>query len=211
MKSISKSGGNIDKSMISRPKEDGFIHVAHMEYAADSGFTSTGVDPSWNTLLEGLHGYLGKEVVANEMDFIKDFIRNYSERQHNQPVAAVDRPRPSPPLPSRTRSQKGASTPPPSLPVTRTRLPPVAPHRPISPVIEDDQPPPPPPPRRRTPPTHSLPPPPERPLPPQPGGFLLPRRIETNQTSADIHHSRPRYSSVFYSVPSRYFLFFADG
>jgi len=187
--------------MISHPKEDGFVHVTHMEYAADSGFTSTGVDSSWNTLLEGLHGYPGKEVAANEMDFIKDFIRNYSEWQHNQPVAAIDRPWPSPLLPSRTRSQKGASTPPPSLPITCTWYPLVAPHRPISPVIEgDQQPPPPPPPRQRTPPTHSLPPLPERPLPLQPGGFLLPRRIETNQMSTDIHHSHPHYSSVFYSV-----------
>ena len=198
MKSISKGGGNIDKSMISRPKEDGFVHVAHMEYAADSGFTSTGVDPSWNTLLEGLHGYLGKAVVANEMDFIKDFIRNYSERQHNQPVA-VDTPRPPPPVPSRTRSQNGAPTPSSSLHATRTRLPPEASHRPISPVIEDDRPPPPPP-RRRTPPTHTLPPPPEQPLPPQPGGFLLPRGMETNPTSAKIHHSRSRYSLVFNSM-----------
>jgi neural Wiskott-Aldrich syndrome protein len=70
MRSISKSGGNIDKSMISRPQEDGFVHVAHMGYAPDSGFTSTGVDPSWTALLEGSNVYLGKKV-ADDMASIR--------------------------------------------------------------------------------------------------------------------------------------------
>lgn len=61
--------------MISRSKEDGFIHVAHIGYAADSGFTSTGVDPPWT--LEGSHVYLGKEV-ADDMASITA-VRHYSE------------------------------------------------------------------------------------------------------------------------------------
>src|SRR5436853_5914754 len=49
-RSIAK-GGKIDKSMILGPKLGTFVHVAHMSYDADSGFTSTGVDPSWLALL----------------------------------------------------------------------------------------------------------------------------------------------------------------
>ena len=146
IKSISKGGGNINKSMISHPKEGAFVHVAHMGYNADSGFTSTGVDPSWTALLESLHGYLGKEVVADDMDFIKDFIRNYSERQQNRSLAAPRRKLPPPP-PKRIKL-----TPPPSPPEARTQPPQVAPHRPVSPVVEDEQLPPTPPPRRPTPP-----------------------------------------------------------
>jgi len=164
IKSISKGGGNINKSMISHPKEGGFVHVAHMGYNADSGFTSTGVDPSWTALLESLHGYLGKEVVADDMDFIKDFIRNYSERQQNRSLAAPRRKLPPPP-PKRIEL-----TPPPSLPTAGTQPSSVAPRRPISPVVEDDQSPPPPPPRRPTPPTpaRTQPPPvaPRRPISP---------------------------------------------
>ncbi|KIM35785.1 hypothetical protein M413DRAFT_449605 [Hebeloma cylindrosporum] len=191
MKSISKGGGgnNIDKSMISHPKEGGFVHVAHMSYDADSGFTSKGVDPSWTTFLEGLHGYSGKEVAAADMDFIKDFIRMYSERQ-KQPVVADSRQRPPPPPPPRSRSHNGTSIPPP----LSAQRPPVAHHRLPIPIVEDEISPPAPPPRRPTPPTRAPPTAPERPLPPQPGGPPLSREPEPNQGNSGINNSRPRYS-----------------
>jgi len=158
--------------MISHPKEGAFVHVAHMEYDADSGFTSMGVDPSWTAVLKSLHGYLGKQVTASDVDFIKDFIRNYSERQQNQPVVTNRGKTPPPPPPpsglSRSRTLPSSRVP--------ARGPPraVASHRPISPVIEDGQSPPlpplppPPPPRQTTPPTHVPPPPPVRSPPPPP-------------------------------------------
>ena len=71
--------------MISRRKEDGFGNVPYMEHAADSRFTSTGVDPSW-TLLERSHGYVGKEVIANDRASIK-VILNYSELTQHPPLA----------------------------------------------------------------------------------------------------------------------------
>ncbi|KDQ53834.1 hypothetical protein JAAARDRAFT_136440, partial [Jaapia argillacea MUCL 33604] len=70
-------GGKIDKSMISGPTAGSFIHVAHMGYDADKGFTSTNVDPSWMAFLDGLasHG-IDKSLIENNMDFIKDFVRD---------------------------------------------------------------------------------------------------------------------------------------
>lgn len=44
-----KKGGGIDKSTIGAPT--GFNHVAHMGYDSNKGFSSTGVDPSWERLL----------------------------------------------------------------------------------------------------------------------------------------------------------------
>ena len=198
MRSISKGSGTINKSMISRPKEGDFVHVAHMSYDADSGFTSKGVDPSWTALLGNLEGQLGKEVVANNMDFIKDFIRSYSERQQNQPVDA-NRSRSPPPLPPRTTSQNGAATTRLSHTASRTKSPQVSPHRSRGPIIEDDETPPPLPPRRPTP-THGPPPLFERPLPPQPSEPPLPRDVEANSINKGIHHSRLPHSSVFRSA-----------
>ncbi len=63
--------------MISGPKSGSFIHVAHMGYDAESGYTSKGVDPSWTALLGNLESVLPKEVVAREMEFIKNFVNDY--------------------------------------------------------------------------------------------------------------------------------------
>jgi len=185
-----------------------------------------GVDPSWTAVLKSLHGYLGKQVVASDVDFIKDFIRNYSERQKNQPVVTNrgKTPPPPPPPPSGiTRSRTLPSSRVPARGPSRA----AASHRPISPVIEDEQSPPlpplppppsrrptpptrvpppppvrspPPPPRRTTPLTHVPPLPPIRSPPPQIGRFPLRRETEANQTFVGIHDSRPRYPSVFHSA-----------
>ena len=89
----SKKGGRIDKSLISGPvryfegldltahhgffKSAGsFKHVAHMGFDSEKGFSSTGVDPSWQVLLEQLtsRGISPKEIQKNEQ-FIKDFVQ----------------------------------------------------------------------------------------------------------------------------------------
>ncbi|KAI0700298.1 hypothetical protein BC835DRAFT_1451484 [Cytidiella melzeri] len=68
-------GGKIDKSLISAPSS--FKHIAHMGYDAESGFTSTNVDPSWQALLTSLESMgVDKETAAKEMDFIKEFVRD---------------------------------------------------------------------------------------------------------------------------------------
>lgn len=46
------AGGPINKSMISSPS--GFSHVAHMGFDSEKGFTSSGVDPSWERIFQQL-------------------------------------------------------------------------------------------------------------------------------------------------------------
>lgn len=94
-KSKSKKGGKIDKSLISGPvrpsifrhptvshlltvriqSAGSFKHVAHMGYDSEKGFSSTGVDSSWQVLLEQLStkGISPKQIQKNEQ-FIKDFV-----------------------------------------------------------------------------------------------------------------------------------------
>src|SRR5216683_1390844 len=74
-KSVAK-GGTIDKSRISAPKAGSFVHVAHMGFDAEKGFTSTGVDPSWIAFLGDLQSHgIDEAVIAENMDFIKSFVR----------------------------------------------------------------------------------------------------------------------------------------
>ena len=62
--------------MISGPTQGSFIHVAHMGYDADKGFTSTGVDPSWDALLKSLEAHgVDQSMIAGDMDFIKEIGR----------------------------------------------------------------------------------------------------------------------------------------
>ena len=53
-----------------------FQHVAHMGYDSEKGFTSVGVDPSWQKLLEQLSskGFSKQDLEQNE-DFIKDYVK----------------------------------------------------------------------------------------------------------------------------------------
>ncbi|KAJ6551588.1 hypothetical protein B0H19DRAFT_1297135, partial [Mycena capillaripes] len=51
-------------------------YVAHMGYNEESGFTPTGVDPSWAAFLGQLENSgIDKQIIAQEMDFIKDYVR----------------------------------------------------------------------------------------------------------------------------------------
>lgn len=65
----------LDKAAISAPKSESFQHVAHMGYDSEKGFTSIGVDPSWQTLLDqlGMQGVSQEQIKENEQ-FIKDFV-----------------------------------------------------------------------------------------------------------------------------------------
>ena len=88
-------GGRIDKSMISGPKYESFVHVAHMGYDSEKGFTSTGVDPSWTALLSNLEGTgITREVIQENQEFIKDFVREYQQKpvKKPKPPAPVRRP-----------------------------------------------------------------------------------------------------------------------
>ena len=98
-KKSKKGGGKIDKTLISGPvsptllhnryegADRGFLfsgvqsigtfkHVAHMGYDSEKGFSSTGVDPSWQKLLEQLaaKGVSAKDIRKNEQ-FIKDYVQ----------------------------------------------------------------------------------------------------------------------------------------
>lgn len=62
--------------LISLQSAGSFQHVAHMGYDSEKGFTSVGVDPSWQKLLEQLSakGFSKQELDQNE-DFIKDYVQ----------------------------------------------------------------------------------------------------------------------------------------
>ncbi|KAH9965310.1 hypothetical protein BC827DRAFT_1355591 [Russula dissimulans] len=119
-KSITK-GGTIDKSLISAPTAGSFIHVAHMGYDAEKGFTSSGVDPSWMAFLNDLerHG-IDEAVIAENMDFIKSFVRD-AQKSEAAPNGESKKKKPPPPAPRRavhTRQDSSSltATPPPPAP-----------------------------------------------------------------------------------------------
>lgn len=152
-------------------------------YDADSGFTSDGVDFSWTALFEDLGGQFGN----SEIESLKDFVLNHSEPQLTEPVGIPKRKIPLLPLCSRSHF--------PTLPISRCRspsqLPPVAPDRPMKPVLED---------------SHF--PPPEQPLwsiLPQHGDLPLPWEMELKQTRTDIRYSHPLYLLVFHSALNHFF------
>ncbi|KAL7423507.1 hypothetical protein Q5752_001087 [Cryptotrichosporon argae] len=169
-----KKGGKIDKSQISGPSAGSFQHVAHMGYDQEKGFSSSGVDPSWQTLLEqlSLRGVSQKEIARNEQ-FIKDFV------QQKGGIEKATAPPPKKPPPPPTSRRKAAPPPPvsrhksvagPPAPSTPPPPPPPPPGRPGTGAAATPSPPPPPPP----PPAPSRapaappppPPPPGRPAPP---------------------------------------------
>ncbi|KAI0717345.1 hypothetical protein C8T65DRAFT_528570, partial [Cerioporus squamosus] len=101
--SKSAKGGKIDKSMISGPTVGSFKHVAHMGYDAEKGFTSTNVDPSWEAFLTNLEGQgVSRDVLMQNMDFIKDFVRDAqkADAKPAAPGSAKKKP-PPPPAPRR--------------------------------------------------------------------------------------------------------------
>ncbi|PPR07859.1 hypothetical protein CVT24_005596, partial [Panaeolus cyanescens] len=149
--------GKIDKSMISGPKEGSFIHVAHMGYDSEAGFTSSGVDPSWTAFLTNLEDSgVGKDVIAREMEFIKKFVREHPEGQDTR--KEPKKPKPPPPAPRRGHTSNGST----SSPVT-PQAPPPPPSRP-----QHNLPPPPPsrPQQQEAPAPPSRPPPMKRTAPP---------------------------------------------
>ncbi|KAI0674339.1 hypothetical protein C8Q78DRAFT_929572, partial [Trametes maxima] len=92
-------GGKIDKSMISGPTAGSFKHVAHMGYDADKGFTSTNVDPSWEAFLGNLEGQgISRDVLEQNLDFIKDFVR---DAQKAESGGGAKKKPPPPPAPRR--------------------------------------------------------------------------------------------------------------
>ena len=132
-------GGMIDKSLISAPTPGSFVHVAHVGYEVEKGFTTSGVDPSWLAFLGDLqkHG-ISEDVIEENMDFIKRFVRDAQKSEApttgNSPARGSKkapnpprRPIPPPP-PQRRRSthaqQQGSTlstTAPPLAPPLRTQ------------------------------------------------------------------------------------------
>ncbi|WWC63110.1 uncharacterized protein I303_105710 [Kwoniella dejecticola CBS 10117] len=181
-----KKGGKIDKSLISGPSAGSFKHVAHMGFDSEKGFSSSGVDPSWQALLEQLSmkGISAKDIQQNEK-FIKDFVQQQggiekatAPKKPPAPPAPTSRRKPAPPPPA-SRSNRpnsvAVSTPPPPPPPARSSAPPVAPPPPPPPIAppRGGAPPPPPPP----PPSFGSsapPPPPPPPAPPRAGGSAPP-------------------------------------
>ncbi|EAL20585.1 hypothetical protein CNBE5050 [Cryptococcus deneoformans B-3501A] len=186
-----KRKGKIDKSMISGPSVDSFRHVAHMGFDSEKGFSSTGVDPSWQKLLEQLtqKGFSEKDIKKNEK-FIKDFVDQSGgiekatapppaeapKKPSRPPAPPTSRRKPAPPPPA-SRSARPSSVAQPSAPsVPPPPPPPPPPGRPAAPPSAPSAPPPPPPP---PPPVRSdgtgvAPPPPPPPPPARPPGGAPP-------------------------------------
>ncbi|ORY35354.1 hypothetical protein BCR39DRAFT_508969 [Naematelia encephala] len=161
-------GGKIDKSLISGPSAGSFKHVAHMGYDSEKGFSSSGVDPSWKSLLEQLSmkGISPKQIEKNEQ-FIKDFVQQQggiekatAPKKPPPPPAPTSRRKPAPAPPSSRTRPASVSVSAPSAPPP----PPPPPGRPLSAAV----PPPPPPPATPRPASSSIPPPPPPPAPPGP-------------------------------------------
>ena len=142
------------KSLISAPTPGGFVSVTHMGYDAEKGSTSSGVDPSWLAFLRDLQAHgVDEAVIAQNMDFIKSFVR---EAQKSEPSSRV-KPPPPPPSPRAPSSRRALHVPPP--PPSRG----TPPSRPPSNATSKLQPP------HLPPPSHaSAAPPPPHPAPPAP-------------------------------------------
>ncbi|TXT13108.1 hypothetical protein VHUM_01509 [Vanrija humicola] len=179
--------GRIDKALISGPKDGSFKHVAHMGYDAEKGFSSSGVDPSWQVLLEQLSMKgISKKDIENNEEFIRDYVaqqggidaviaQNKAEaeaaaaankqpaRQPPPPPTTRRKQPPAPPASRRTAYEQPASAPspppPPPAPARNTPPPPAPPAR--------NQPPPPPAQRQNAPPPPPAPPAPPAPPPPR--------------------------------------------
>ena len=76
------------------------MHVAHMGYDAEKGFTSSSVDPSWMAFLGDLQAHGVDEAdIAENMDFIKRFVRDAQKSE----AVANGGPRKKPPPPPAPR------------------------------------------------------------------------------------------------------------
>ncbi|KAF9788439.1 actin regulatory protein [Thelephora terrestris] len=154
-------GGKIDKSMISAPTAGSFKHVAHMGYDSEKGFTSTNVDPSWTAFLSGLESSgVAKEVIEQNMDFIKDFVRE--QQAAGASTGGGKKKAPPPPVPRRGHNQSNSiDEKPVSAPPQRVPPPPIRPPAPPTraeppPPIQTEQ---------TLPPSRPSQPPPNRPTP----------------------------------------------
>ncbi|KAJ7802400.1 hypothetical protein B0H14DRAFT_3780484 [Mycena olivaceomarginata] len=83
-------GDKIDKSMFSGPASGSFVHITDIGYEEDQGFTSTGL----------------KGVIAQEMNFIKDFACKHTAQAAKVPK----QPKPAPPPWRRTRAANDTSS-----------------------------------------------------------------------------------------------------
>ncbi|KAL1407344.1 hypothetical protein Q8F55_006766 [Vanrija albida] len=189
--------GKIDKALISGPKDGSFKHVAHMGYDAEKGFSSSGVDPSWQVLLEQLSMKgISKKDIENNEDFIRDYVEQQGgidaviaqNKAEAEAAAAASKPARQPPPPPTTRRKQPpappasrrtvheeppAPTPPPPPPAPVRNTPPPAPARNTPPPPPArNQPPPPPAQRQNAPPP--APPAPPAPPPPRPASQAAP-------------------------------------
>jgi Wiskott-Aldrich syndrome protein len=72
---VSSAGWSKNSKKLTTQSAGSFQHVAHMGYDSEKGFSSVGVDPSWQKLLEQLSakGFSRSDLENNE-EFIKDFV-----------------------------------------------------------------------------------------------------------------------------------------
>ncbi|KAJ7363761.1 hypothetical protein DFH08DRAFT_1072679 [Mycena albidolilacea] len=120
---IDFSGGRLDKSAIAGPASDSFVHVAHVGYSENEGFTSTGVDASWMDALD--HPEPRASATEDEETISQDI--EVVEQPQQATTKAPENPKPLPP-PSRRMHSTTGSTSSTSTPSRRTsHAPPTAP------------------------------------------------------------------------------------
>lgn len=162
-----------DRTLFYLKSVGSFKHVAHMGFDSETGFSSTGVDPSWQKLLEQLtqKGFSEKDIKKNEK-FIKDFVDQSGgiEKATVSPPAAAPKKPSRPPAPPTSR-RKPAPPPPASRSARSSSV-----VQPPTPSPPSAPPPPPPPPGRPAPAPSapSMPPPPPPPPPARPPGVAPP-------------------------------------
>ena len=122
------------------PKANSGAIIAHnMSYDAEKGFKSCGVDPSWTALLDDLKARgVDEAVIADNMDFIKGFVRGFQECEamgaDNRRSKKEKLPQPPPTHPQQDSTLSTATLPPiphPLLP-SRGTPPPRAPPSPAN-------------------------------------------------------------------------------
>lgn len=159
-KQAATKGSKIDKSRISGPVQGSYIHVAHMGYDNEKGFSSSNVDPSWLSLMGNLENMgIDRSLLEREEKFIKTFVRDAQNAPSAPgpppPPPAPKRKGPPPPAPPRRKGGDefvaAPPTPPPAPPPAPPRGPPPPPSRPVA-----APPGPPPPPSRPAPPVSTF-------------------------------------------------------
>ncbi|GAO47858.1 hypothetical protein G7K_2054-t1 [Saitoella complicata NRRL Y-17804] len=112
----------VDKSMIGAPAE--FKHMSHIGWTPDQGFQATGIDPSWQALVDAMAKQgISRDIIEENKDFVADFVAQaggvdavIAAGNAAEASAAPPPPPPSAPPTFTTNRIRAPPPPPPSAP-----------------------------------------------------------------------------------------------